>query len=118
MEQALVILAGLMGAAGIGLAAASAHGSPGAGLDSAGYLLLFHAAAVLGGAALVRAGLLHRPLGLIALFAFVFGATLFACDIAARAYIGSRLFAMAAPAGGTIMIAGWLMLTIAAVIGG
>jgi hypothetical protein len=46
MEAALLMLAGLMGAMGIVLAAASAHGAPGSGLDSAGYLLLTHAAAV------------------------------------------------------------------------
>jgi len=41
-----------MGASGIILAAASAQAAPGAGLDSAAYMLLFHASAVLGGAAL------------------------------------------------------------------
>ena len=40
---------GLMGAAGVMLTAAAAHAAPGAGLDSAGQILLFHAAAVLGG---------------------------------------------------------------------
>ncbi len=45
----LIVLAGLMGAAGIVLAAASVHAAPAAGLDSAGYMLLFHAAAVLAG---------------------------------------------------------------------
>jgi uncharacterized membrane protein YgdD (TMEM256/DUF423 family) len=118
MEYALVILAGLMGAGGVVLAAAGAHGHPGAGLESAGYMLLFHAAAILGGVALIRAGLPFRPLGAVALFALFAGAALFAGDLAARAYLGSRLFPMAAPAGGIIMIAGWLTLAIAALIGG
>ena len=39
MDQILIALAGLMGAAGIMLAAAGAHSKPGVGLDSAGYLL-------------------------------------------------------------------------------
>ncbi len=47
MDQILIALAGLMGAAGVMLAAAGAHGKPGSGLDSAGYLLLIHAAAVI-----------------------------------------------------------------------
>jgi uncharacterized membrane protein YgdD (TMEM256/DUF423 family) len=111
-----IFLAGLMGAAGIVLAAASAHGTPGAGLDSAGYMLLFHAAAVLGGVALLQQQLLSRPLGLIALAGFVLGAALFAGDVAARAYLGHRLFPYAAPSGGMIMIAGWLVLTIAALV--
>ena len=63
MEQMLIALAGLMGAAGIVLTAASAHGKPGSGLDSAGYLLLLHAAAIIAGTTAVRTGLIGRPLG-------------------------------------------------------
>lgn len=114
METPLLVLAGLMGAAGIVLAAASAHGAPGAGLDSAGYLLLIHAAAVTGGTALMHQAMLSRTVGLFALAGFVLGGALFAGDVAARAYIGSRVFPMAAPAGGTILIAGWLALAFAA----
>jgi uncharacterized membrane protein YgdD (TMEM256/DUF423 family) len=111
-----IVLAGLMGAAGVVLAAAGAHGKPGSGLDSAGYMLLFHAAALLGGFALLHQQLLSRPVGLIALAAFVIGAALFAGDVAARAYIGHRLFPFAAPTGGMILIAGWLVLAIAALM--
>ena len=64
----LVVLAALMGAGGVVLAAASAHAVPNAGLDSAGHMLSLHAAAVLGGAAILNAGLVWRPLGAIALF--------------------------------------------------
>ncbi|HXD43668.1 MAG TPA: DUF423 domain-containing protein [Pseudolabrys sp.] len=117
MDPILIALAGLMGAAGVALTAAGAHGKPGAGLDSAGYLLLIHAVAVLAGLALARQGLTTRPLGLITLWGFVLGAGLFAADVAARAYIGSRLFPFAAPAGGLIMIASWLVLTAAALTG-
>ena len=106
METALLVLAAIMGAGGIVLAAASAHGAPGSGLDSAGYLLLIHAASVM----------LSRTMGLIALAGFVLGGTLFAGDVAARAYIGSRLFPMAAPAGGVILIASWLVLALAALM--
>src|SRR5262245_23537708 len=114
METALLVIAGIMGAAGIVLAAASAHGTPGAGLDSAGYLLLIHAASVLGGTALLHQAMLSRIVGLIALAGFVLGGALFAGDVAARAYVGSRLFPMAAPTGGMILIASWLVLAIAA----
>ena len=116
METALLVFAGLMGAAGIALAAASAHGAPGSGLDSAGYLLLLHAASVVGGVALYHQSTLSRSAGLIALCGFVLGAALFAGDVAARAYIGTRLFPMAAPGGGIIMIAGWLVLALAALM--
>jgi uncharacterized membrane protein YgdD (TMEM256/DUF423 family) len=110
----LIALAGLMGAGGVMLAAAGAHIAPDAGLDSAAYMLLFHAVAVLGGAALVQQGLLWRPLALIVLTAWVLGAVLFSGDIALRALAGHRLFAMAAPTGGIILIGAWLGLVAAA----
>jgi uncharacterized membrane protein YgdD (TMEM256/DUF423 family) len=117
MSQILLALAGLMGATGIVLTAAGAHGKPGAGLDNAGYLLLIHALAVLAGIALLRGGFLYRPLGTAALWGFVAGAALFAADVAARAYAGGRLFPFAAPSGGLILIASWLVLAIAALLG-
>jgi uncharacterized membrane protein YgdD (TMEM256/DUF423 family) len=113
----LLILAGLMGAGGVVLAAAGAHAAPHVGLASPAYLLLFHAAAVLGGTALTGQGLLWRPLALAALIAWVVGATLFAGDVSARAFIGHRLFPFAAPAGGMILIAAWLALAAAALVG-
>jgi uncharacterized membrane protein YgdD (TMEM256/DUF423 family) len=112
----LIVLAGLMGAGGVILAAAGAHVAPGAKLDSASYMLLFHSAAVLGGAALLQQGQLWRPLGLIALIGLVLGGTLFSGDVALRAFTGHRLFPMAAPAGGTIMIVAWLVLAVAAIV--
>lgn len=112
----LLVLAGLMGATGIVLAAAGAHAVPGAGLDSAAQMLLFHAVALLAAAALARQGLLWRPAALAALAAWVLGAALFSGDIALRAFIGHRLFPMAAPAGGIILIVGWLLLATAAVV--
>lgn len=112
----LIVFAGLMGAAGVVLLAASAHAAPGAGLDSAGQILLFHAAAVLGGAGLLQHGLLFRPLAVLAIAGFVLGALLFSGDIALRAFAGHRLFPLAAPTGGTILIVGWLILSAAAVI--
>jgi uncharacterized membrane protein YgdD (TMEM256/DUF423 family) len=112
----LVVMAGLMGAAGIALAAAGAHAAPGAGLDSAAYMLLFHAAAVIGGATLTQQSVLWRPLALLVLGAWIFGAALFSGDIAMRAFAGHRLFPFAAPSGGMILIGAWLALTVAAVV--
>ena len=108
-----IVLAGLMGASGIALAAAGAHAAPGTGLDSAASMLLFHAAAVVGAVALARQGALIRPLLLVALVAWVLGGVLFSGDIAMRAFVGHRLFAMAAPSGGVILIVGWLALAAA-----
>lgn len=108
------MFAGLMGASGVVLAAAGAHAAPNAGLDSAAYMLLFHAAAVLGGAALTQQGLMWRPLMVAVLIAWIAGAGLFSGDIALRAFAGHRLFAFAAPAGGVILIVAWLGLAGAA----
>ena len=113
----LIALAGVMGAAGIILAAAGAHVAPGSGLDSAAYMLLFHAAAVLGGAALAQQGVLWRPLALAVLAGFVLGPALFSGDIALRAFTAHRLFPFAAPTGGFILIAAWLGLVAAALAG-
>lgn len=110
-----LIVAGLMGAGGIMLAAAGAHAAPGAGLDSAAYMLLFHAAAIIGTTALVTQGALWRPLAMAVLVAWIVGALLFSGDLALRAFAGHRLFAMAAPSGGIILIAGWLLSAVAAV---
>jgi uncharacterized membrane protein YgdD (TMEM256/DUF423 family) len=114
MTTAFLVLAGLMGACGVGLAAAAAHGTSATGLDSAAWLLLFHATAVLGAVSLIGQQLLWRPLGIAAMLCFVAGGVLFAGDIAMRAFAGERLFAMAAPTGGTLLLVGWLVLAAAA----
>lgn len=111
----LLVLAGLMGAAGIMLAAAGAHAAPGAGLESAASMLLFHAVAIIGGAALVQQGMLWRPLTFVVLAAWVVGAVLFSSDIVLRAFAGHRLFPMAAPSGGFVLILGWLGFAAAAI---
>jgi uncharacterized membrane protein YgdD (TMEM256/DUF423 family) len=116
MDSILIALAGLMGAAGVTLAAAGAHGKPGSGLDSAGTLLLIHAVAVIAATLAARNGLVARPLGTLAIWGFVIGASLFAADVAARAWLGSRLFPFAAPAGGLIQIASWLAVAVAALM--
>jgi uncharacterized membrane protein YgdD (TMEM256/DUF423 family) len=115
-HRLLIGLAGLMGAAGVALAAASAHGADAGRLASASAMLLFHATAILATVALLARGLLHGGIGLIAAFGFACGAALFASDLALRQYAGHSLFPYAAPTGGTVMIASWLAVTLAAVL--
>jgi uncharacterized membrane protein YgdD (TMEM256/DUF423 family) len=110
----LIPIAGLMGAAGVVLAAAAAHAKPGMGLDAASQMLLVHAPAVIAACAVLARGLVSRPLTLIALTAMICGAALFAGDILARAYLGHRLFAFAAPTGGSLLIGAWVLLAVAA----
>jgi uncharacterized membrane protein YgdD (TMEM256/DUF423 family) len=69
---------------------------------------------VLAGAALLQQGLLWRPLALVVLSGWVLGAVLFSGDIAMRAFTAHRLFPFAAPSGGFILIAAWLVLAAAA----
>ena len=110
----LVILAGIMGADGVMLAAASAHQPDAARLASASSMLLFHATAVLAAAALAERSVIHARIGIAAAFGFVIAATLFAGDLTLRQYAGHGLFQMAAPTGGTLLIVSWLMLAVAA----
>ncbi|SDN99889.1 DUF423 domain-containing protein [Afipia sp. GAS231] len=113
-SRILIVLAAVMGADGVILAAASAHGADASRLASASSMLLFHASAVLGAVALIERGIIHARLGLLSAFGFVIAASLFAGDLTLRQYAGHSLFPMAAPTGGTLLIASWLVLGIAA----
>jgi uncharacterized membrane protein YgdD (TMEM256/DUF423 family) len=73
-----------MGAAGVALAAASAHLAHDSGLEAASSMLLFHAPTVLAVTALVDRGLVHGKTGNLAAFGFVVAATLFAGDLSMR----------------------------------
>src|SRR5215468_5792130 len=116
MTLVLILIDGLMGASGVVLAAAAAHAKSGMGLEGAGYLLLFHAVAVLSGVALLQQGLMLRPLVFGVLSGWLLGSALFAGDIALRAFVGYRLFPMAAPTGGVVLILAWLALAVAAIL--
>ena len=115
-HRLLIGLAGLMGAAGVALAAASAHGGDASRLASASAMLLFHATAILATVALLARGLLHGGIGLVGASGLAIGAALFAGDLSLRQYAGHSLFPYAAPTGGTVMILGWLVVTLAAVV--
>ncbi|UFZ02592.1 DUF423 domain-containing protein [Bradyrhizobium ontarionense] len=110
----LIALAGLMGAAGVALAAKAAHEPDASRLATASTMLLFHACAVLGTVALAERGVVHRRIGLIAATGFVLGAVLFAGDLTMRQFTGDRLFPFAAPIGGSLQIASWIALAVCA----
>ena len=114
MLHILIGIAALLGCAGVMLMAAGAHAKPGAGLDSAAHMLLFHAPAVIAVCAAIGGGLLHRKLALLACVVLLVGASLFAGDLVLRAFAGQRLFPMAAPTGGMTTMAGWVLLALAA----
>jgi uncharacterized membrane protein YgdD (TMEM256/DUF423 family) len=110
----LIILAGVMGADGVILAAAAAHQPDATRLAAASSMLLFHATAVLAVVALAERGVIHLRIGIASAWGFVIAAALFAGDLTARQYAGHGLFPLAAPTGGTLMIASWLVLAVAA----
>jgi uncharacterized membrane protein YgdD (TMEM256/DUF423 family) len=110
----LIVLAGIMGADGVILAAASAHQADAARLASASSMLLFHATAVLATVALAERGIIRAGIGIAAAFGFVVAAGLFAGDLTLRQYAGHSLFPMAAPTGGTLLILSWLALAVSA----
>jgi uncharacterized membrane protein YgdD (TMEM256/DUF423 family) len=110
----LIGLAAIMGADGVILAAASAHQADASRLASASSMLLFHASAVLAAAALAERATINARIGLAAAFGLVIATSLFAGDLTLRQYAGQGLFPFAAPTGGTLLIASWLALAVAA----
>ncbi|MER9291327.1 DUF423 domain-containing protein [Mesorhizobium sp. M0510] len=106
----LALAGGLCGAAGVALSAAAAH-LGGAFVGTAASFLLMHApvflaAGLLGANRMLRIGSLILLVGLL----------LFCGDLLARDFIGSRLFPLSAPIGGTLLIAGWLAIAASALV--
>jgi uncharacterized membrane protein YgdD (TMEM256/DUF423 family) len=108
--------AGLTGAGGIILATAAAHGMPDPRLQTAAIFLMLHAAATLAVCGLALAMSQRGIWFLGAGGLFLSGSLLFGGDLSARALAGTRLFPMAAPLGGTLLIFGWASVTLAALI--
>lgn len=115
--QLLIALSGLAGASGVALAAIAAHKAEGnASLTTAALLLVLHAGAVV---ALVAASQI-APSGrwlLAGAWTILFGAFLFTGTVAKLTLAGTPLFPMSAPTGGTLMILGWLVVAVAALLG-
>ena len=103
----LVFAGGLCGAAGVALSAASAH-LGGAFVGTAASFLIMHAPVFLA----VGLSGTNRTLRIGSLVLLV-GLVLFCGDLACRDFLGQRLFAMAAPTGGTVLMGGWLLIGIA-----
>ncbi|RWH56351.1 MAG: DUF423 domain-containing protein [Mesorhizobium sp.] len=101
-SRILVLAGGLVGAAGVALSAAAAHRG-GAFTGTAASFLLMHAPVFL-------------AIGLIggSRYLRIASLLLFSGDLLARDFLGSRLFPMSAPIGGTLLIVGWLAIAISA----
>ncbi len=101
-DRFLIFAAGVAGATGITISAIAAHGgSPNAA--TAANFLLAHAPALLA-IGLVPYNSVMRWSAVI----LILGLVLFVGDLSSRDFLDDRLFAMAAPAGGFLLILGWL----------
>ena len=109
-SRPLLLAAGVLGASGVALSAAAAHQDI-ANVATAASFMLMHAPAFL--ALSLLGGNRVRNLGS---WTLLIGLVIFAGDLLARAYVGTRLFPMAAPAGGVLMIGGWLLIALSALV--
>ncbi|MGE0052782.1 MAG: DUF423 domain-containing protein [Hyphomicrobium sp.] len=103
---ALIVGAGLIGAAGVALAAVAAHKIDSPALVTASSMLIIHAAAVVAIATVAAAlpGYGFVTAGTVMLAAV----SLFSGDVALHVTTGSHLFPFAAPTGGSLTILSWL----------
>ncbi len=106
----MVVFAGLFGALGVTAAAAASHNDPNGLLAPASAMLLAHAPALV---ALYAA---RRSIAFVSAAALilVIGTALFAGDLGMTYFGTPGLFPMAAPIGGVLMIAGWLVVIVCA----
>lgn len=102
----ILFLSGILGASGVGLAAAASHGDDVRLLGSASTMCLAHAPVLLG---LWLANERLRTANLAALVLGL-GTVLFVGDLLSRHLGQGALFPMAAPSGGIAMMLGWLLL--------
>ena len=112
----LVAAGGLCGLAGVAASAAAAHVTGSSSLQTAAQFLLFPAPVLLVLPALASAGLAGRRTGLAAGYALLLGLVLFSGDLALRALAQRPLFPTAAPAGGILLMAGWALVAVSALM--
>ncbi len=110
-SQVHLMIAGLFGALGVGLWAYATHaGQPSAAI--AAQMLLLHAGALVALTAARKLELLQGRAAVVLISVLAFGVVLFSGDLAMRALAGQKLFPMASPIGGMLMIASWLGLAV------
>lgn len=108
-------IAGALGAAGVALAAVAAHKVADPSLTTAALFLILHGAAALALSAI--AGGSAWPSGfLVAGSLMLVAVSLFSGDVAARVLLGDRLFPMAAPIGGSLLIGAWVVAALSGLV--
>jgi len=106
LRPLILLVSGLLGAAGVALAAAASHGADARLLGSASTICLVHAPALVA----LHASHHHFRTATLAALVISAGTLLFVGDLLARHFLGTGLFPMAAPTGGMTMIVGWLIV--------
>lgn len=105
-----LLSAGVIGAFGVGFAAASAHGGDTRLYGAAALICLTQAPALIG---LSMGWHMLRTAGIASLLIGL-GCVLFAADVAVLARFGQSPVPFAAPTGGAMMILGWLTVAVGA----
>ena len=108
LARFLILVAGLCGAAGVALSAVAAHGGA-ANTATAATFLVVHAPVLL----VIGMAVFNNIMRWAAIVLLV-GLALFAGDLVTRDLTDDRLFAMAAPIGGGLMIVGWVGIALSA----
>jgi uncharacterized membrane protein YgdD (TMEM256/DUF423 family) len=118
-----IVVAALSGAISVMVGAFAAHGldlRTEAGLKARDWLQtgshyeIFHALAMLGVCALAAAKLLNTRLAVAAQWCFLIGSILFPGALYSLSFGGPRWFGAVAPIGGLAFMAGWILLSVAA----
>ena len=111
----IIGFAALAGAAGVMESAANAHSVANPLLKTSADILIVNAAAVIGisGYALARV----QRSALAGAAVLLAGTLLFCGELSSHVFLGRRLLVLAAPIGGTFMIAGWLIVAVGAFVG-
>jgi uncharacterized membrane protein YgdD (TMEM256/DUF423 family) len=113
VDRILMVMGALAGLAGVALLAAGAHVPGASGLTASANLLLAHASVLILAGLIASLNAANRMLARLAGMAFILGLILFCGDAAMRAFMGTRMFPNAAPAGGIILMCGWALLALA-----
>jgi uncharacterized membrane protein YgdD (TMEM256/DUF423 family) len=110
----LMALAALSGMAGVIEAAAAAHVNVDPLLQTSSNFLLLMGTATIAIAAFALVARHCRAFYLVAGSILLAGSSLFCYDLTMRVFFVHKLFDLAAPIGGTLMIGGWLAAALAA----
>ena len=109
----LATVAALLGVVGVALAALSTHADGGELGRTAAQFLILHAGVLIGVTAHARVADRRTARALLgAGGALALGTLVFSGDLTVRAFADARLFPMAAPIGGALMILSWIALSL------